>query len=108
MIHDPSARTTQAIAAFEQLAQPLEAMAKARRPWWHRSCGAAKAVKLPIFKASSPSNVRGGDEPIPEAPVLLGSASGPDDPGRHTQLDGCWMCRRQLLTKPRPLAHADD
>jgi hypothetical protein len=32
MIHDPSTRTTQAIAAFEQLAQRLEAMAEARRP----------------------------------------------------------------------------
>jgi hypothetical protein len=29
------ARTTQAIAAFEQLAQKLEAIAEARRPpWW--------------------------------------------------------------------------
>jgi hypothetical protein len=30
------ARTTQAIAAFEQLAVKLEAIAEARRPWWRR------------------------------------------------------------------------
>jgi hypothetical protein len=33
------ARTTQAIAAFESLAQRLEAMAEARRPWWRRLVG---------------------------------------------------------------------
>jgi hypothetical protein len=32
-------RTTQAIAAFAQLAQRLEAMAEARRPWWRRLAG---------------------------------------------------------------------
>jgi chromosome segregation ATPase len=30
------ARTTQAIAAFESLAEKLEALAEARRPWWRR------------------------------------------------------------------------
>jgi hypothetical protein len=39
MIHDPSATTAQAIAAFESLAQRLEAMAAARRPWWRRLVG---------------------------------------------------------------------
>jgi hypothetical protein len=33
---DEAAKTTQAIAAFESLAQRLEAMAEARRPWWRR------------------------------------------------------------------------
>jgi hypothetical protein len=40
MIHDPSAWTTQAIAAFEQLAQRLEA----GRSW--PCSGAANAVKF--------------------------------------------------------------
>ena len=30
------AKTTQTIAAFEQLVQQLEAMVEARRPWWRR------------------------------------------------------------------------
>jgi DNA repair exonuclease SbcCD ATPase subunit len=34
-----SAKTAQAIAAFESLAQRLEAMAEARRPWWRRLVG---------------------------------------------------------------------
>jgi hypothetical protein len=33
---EESAKTAQAIAAFESLAQRLEAMAEARRPLWHR------------------------------------------------------------------------
>jgi hypothetical protein len=33
------ARTEKAIAAFESLAQRLEAMAAARRPWWRRLVG---------------------------------------------------------------------
>jgi hypothetical protein len=33
---EESAKTAQAIAAFESLAQRLEAIAAARRPWWHR------------------------------------------------------------------------
>ena len=41
MIHDPSATTAQAIAAFESLAQRLEAMAAQRaiKPWWRRLAG---------------------------------------------------------------------
>jgi hypothetical protein len=31
-----AAKTAQAIAAFESLAQRLEAIAEARRPLWHR------------------------------------------------------------------------
>jgi hypothetical protein len=34
-----TAGTGQAIAAFEGLAQRLEAMAEARRPWWRRLVG---------------------------------------------------------------------
>ena len=34
-----AAKTAQAIAAFESLAQRLEAMAAARRPWWRRLVG---------------------------------------------------------------------
>jgi hypothetical protein len=34
-----SSRPAQAIAAFESLAQRLEAMAEARRPWWRRLVG---------------------------------------------------------------------
>jgi hypothetical protein len=37
--NDESAKTAQAIAAFEGLAQRLEAMAEARRPWWRRVVG---------------------------------------------------------------------
>jgi hypothetical protein len=33
------ARADKAIAAFESLAQRLEAMAEARRPWWRRLVG---------------------------------------------------------------------
>jgi hypothetical protein len=33
------ARADRAIAAFESLAQRLEAMAEARRPWWRRLVG---------------------------------------------------------------------
>jgi hypothetical protein len=33
------ARADRAIAAFESLAQRLEAMAQARRPWWRRLAG---------------------------------------------------------------------
>jgi hypothetical protein len=33
---EEAAKTAQAIAAFEQLAQRLEAIAEARRPWWRR------------------------------------------------------------------------
>ena len=36
---EESAKTAQAIAAFEQLAQRLEALAEARRPWWRRLAG---------------------------------------------------------------------
>ena len=36
LIDAPCAKTAQAIAAFESLAQRLEAMAEARRPLWHR------------------------------------------------------------------------
>jgi hypothetical protein len=34
-----SAKTAQAIAAFESLAQRLEAIAAVRRPWWRRLTG---------------------------------------------------------------------
>jgi DNA repair exonuclease SbcCD ATPase subunit len=36
---EEAAKTAQAIAAFEQLAQRLEALAEARRPWWRRLVG---------------------------------------------------------------------
>jgi hypothetical protein len=36
---EESAKTAQAIAAFESLAQRLEAMAEARQPWWRRLVG---------------------------------------------------------------------
>ena len=36
---EESAKTAQAIAAFESLAQRLEAMAEAKRPWWRRLVG---------------------------------------------------------------------
>jgi hypothetical protein len=34
-----AAKTTEAIAAFQSLAQRLEAIAEARRPWWRRLVG---------------------------------------------------------------------
>jgi hypothetical protein len=37
--NEESAKTAQAIAAFESLAQRLEAMAEARRPWWRKLVG---------------------------------------------------------------------
>ena len=36
---DESAKTAQAIAAFQSLAQRLEAKAEAKRPWWRRLVG---------------------------------------------------------------------
>lgn len=36
---EESAKTAQAIAAFESLAQRLEAIAEAKRPWWRRLVG---------------------------------------------------------------------
>ena len=36
---EESAKTAQAIAAFEGLAQRLEAIAEARRRWWRRLVG---------------------------------------------------------------------
>jgi hypothetical protein len=33
---DEAAKTAEAIGAFKSLAERLEAMAEARRPWWHR------------------------------------------------------------------------
>jgi hypothetical protein len=39
MLTAEQARTTQAIAAFEQLALKLEALAEARRPLWRRLVG---------------------------------------------------------------------
>jgi hypothetical protein len=36
---EESAKTAQAIAAFESLARRLEAIAEARRPWWRRLVG---------------------------------------------------------------------
>jgi hypothetical protein len=36
---EESAKTTQAIAAFESLAQRLEEIAAAKRPWWRRLVG---------------------------------------------------------------------
>jgi hypothetical protein len=37
--NEESAKTAQAIAAFESLALRLEAIAEARRPWWRRLVG---------------------------------------------------------------------
>jgi hypothetical protein len=37
-----AAKTAQAIVAFESLAQRLEVIAAARRPWWRRQCRAAR------------------------------------------------------------------
>jgi hypothetical protein len=37
--NEENAKTAQAIAAFETLAQRLEAIAEARRPWWRRLVG---------------------------------------------------------------------
>jgi hypothetical protein len=39
MLTAEQARTTQAIAAFSALAERLEAIAEARRPWWRRLVG---------------------------------------------------------------------
>jgi flagellar biosynthesis/type III secretory pathway protein FliH len=36
---EESAKTAQAIAAFQSLAERLEAIAEARRPWWRRLVG---------------------------------------------------------------------
>jgi chromosome segregation ATPase len=36
---EESAKTARAIAAFESLAERLEAIAEARRPWWRRLVG---------------------------------------------------------------------
>jgi hypothetical protein len=36
---EEAAKTTQAIAAFQSLAERLEAIAEARRPWWRRLVG---------------------------------------------------------------------
>jgi hypothetical protein len=36
---EESAKTAQAIVAFESLAQRLEAMAAAKRPWWRWLAG---------------------------------------------------------------------
>jgi chromosome segregation ATPase len=36
---EEAAKTAQAIAAFQNLAEQLEAIAEARRPWWRRLVG---------------------------------------------------------------------
>jgi hypothetical protein len=36
---EESAKAAQAIAAFQSLAERLEAVAEARRPWWRRLVG---------------------------------------------------------------------